>query len=133
MRLFIGLLVGICLYAQDNLKQAEELYQKTEYRASLAVLQRLTPKDAAGYALAGRDYFMLGEFKKASEALQRAFTLEPGKSEYAHWLGRAFGRRAEMSNWFSAPGLASKARQYFEQAVALDPYSWGAVTIRHRH
>jgi tetratricopeptide (TPR) repeat protein len=127
MRLFIGLLVGICLMAQDSLKPAEELYQKTEYRASLGVLQHLPSQNAAGYALAGRDYFMLGEFKKASEAFQRAFAQEPGKSEYAHWLGRAFGRRAEMSNWFSAPGLASKARQYFEQAVVLDPQNGEAM------
>jgi tetratricopeptide (TPR) repeat protein len=127
MRLFIGLFLAICLFAQDSLKQAEELYQRTEYKASVAVLQQLPPKNAAGYALAGRDYFMLGEFKKATEAFQRAFALEPKKSEYAHWLGRAFGRRAEMSNWFSAPGLASKARQYFEQAVALDPSNGEAM------
>ena len=58
---------------------------------------------------------------------QKAFGLEPSKSQYAHWLGRAFGRRAEMSNWFSAPGYASKARQYFEQAVALDPVNEEAL------
>jgi tetratricopeptide (TPR) repeat protein len=127
MRLFIGLFLAICLFAEDGLKQAGELYQKTEYRASLAVLQRLPPKGAAGSALAGRDYFMLGEYKKATDAFQRASAQEPGKSEYAHWLGRAFGRRAEMSNWFAAPGYASKARQYFEQAVALDPTNGEAM------
>ncbi len=127
MRLFLGLFVAICIFAQDGLKQAEELYQKTDYRASLGVLQHLPPKNAAGYALAGRNYFMLGEFKRATEAFQRAFALEPGKSEYAHWLGRAFGRRAEMSSWFSAPAYASKARQYFEQAVALDPSNGEAM------
>ena len=125
MRLLIGLFLVTCLFAQDRLRQAEELYQKTEYKASLAVLQG--PRWAAEYALIGRDCFMLGEYKKAAEAFQRAFALEPGKSEYAHWLGRAFGRRAEMSNWFAAPGYASKARQYFEQAVALDPSNGEAL------
>ena len=38
-----------------------------------------------------------------------------------NWLGRAYGRRAETSNPFTAPGYASKARQMFEKSVALDP------------
>jgi tetratricopeptide (TPR) repeat protein len=73
------------------------------------------------YSLIGRDYFMLGDYKKATEAFQKALALEPTKSEYAHWLGRSFGRRAETSGPFMAPMHASKARAYFEKAVALDP------------
>src|SRR5262249_22363789 len=42
-------------------------------------------------------------------------------SEYVHWLGRTYGRRAETSNLITAPSHASRARQFFEQAVALDP------------
>jgi cytochrome c-type biogenesis protein CcmH/NrfG len=109
-----------CLFGQDRLKQAEELYQKTDYKASLALLHEQRLSDAAAFGLMGRDYFMLGEYKKATDAFQKALTLEPSNSEYEHWLGKAFGRRAEMSNWFAAPGYASKARQHFEQAVALD-------------
>src|SRR5260370_33270614 len=63
---------------------------------------------------------MGGEYKKATDGFQKAFALQPSKSEYAHWLGRTFGRRAETSNYFAAPMYASKARQYFEQAVRLD-------------
>lgn len=127
MRPFIALLAAVCLFGQDSLKQAEELYQKTEYRESLSLLQRKARNGAAEQELAGRNYFMLGEYKKATDAFQRAVGLEPGNSEDVHWLGRAFGRRAEMSNWFSAPGYASKARQYFEQAVALDPKNGEAM------
>jgi len=109
------------LYGQDPLTKAEELYRRTEYKASLSLITEIGQPSGAGYALAGRDYFMLGEYKKATEAFQKAFALEPGKSEYAHWLGRSFGRRAETSSPFSAPSYASKARAYFEKAVALDP------------
>jgi len=122
----MGLLLAVCLFGQDSLKQAEELYQKTEYRESLNLLER-KDRNAAAQALAGRDYFMLGEYRKATDAFQRAVSLDSGNSEYVHWLGRAYGRRAEMSNWFSAPGYASKARQYFEQAVALDPKNGEAM------
>jgi tetratricopeptide (TPR) repeat protein len=128
MRGLIGLFLAVtCLVGQDRLKRAEELYQKTDYKASLAVLHDPALRDAAAYDLMGRNYFMLGDYKKATDAFQKAFVLNPSKSQYAHWLGRAFGRRAEMSSWFSAPGYASKARQYFEQAVVLDPVNEEAL------
>jgi len=119
------LLAATCLFADDRLNRAEELYQKTEYKASLALLQDTSLQDsrpnAAIYGLAGRNYFMLGEYKRATDAFQKALALEPRNSAYAHWLGRSFGRRAETSNPFMAPMYACKARANFEQAVALDP------------
>jgi len=116
----VCLLASVSLFGQDSLGRAEELYQKTEYKSSLEVLAALKP-DGAVELLIGKNYFMLGEYKRATDALQKAYAFEPRSSVCAHWLGRAFGRRAETSNWFVAPSYASKARQYFEQAVALDP------------
>lgn len=113
------LVAAICLPAAELTKEAEELYQKTDYKESLALLRQL-PDSGATYNLMGRNYFMLGDYKKATDAFQKALALEPSKSDHAHWLGRTFGRRAETSNPFAAPMYASKARQYFEQAVALD-------------
>ena len=122
MRGLIGFVLAIsCSFAQDSLQRAEELYNKTDYQKSLALLHEAPAHQAAAYNLIGRDYFMLGEYKKSTEAFQKAFALEPSNSVHAHWLGRAFGRRAETSGPFLAPMHASKARQYFEQAVALDP------------
>jgi len=119
--LTIFLLAVTCAVAQDSLQRAEELYKKTDYQESLALLRDVPAQKAAAYNLIGRDYFMLGEYKKATDAFQKAFALEPSNSAYAHWLGRGFGRRAETSLPLLAPMHASKARQYFEQAVALDP------------
>ena len=109
------------LYGEERLKRAEELYQHTDYKASLAMLREVSPPNSAAYCLMGQDFFMLGDYKKATDAFERAFTLEPSNSVYAHWLGRSFGRRAETSSPFTAPANASKARQYFERAVTLDP------------
>jgi len=86
----------------------------------LAVLDGAS-KDAATLQLAGQDFFMLGEYKKASEAFEKAAALDPNNAKLIHWLGRAYGRRAETANPFMAPGLASKTRQMFEKAVELDP------------
>jgi tetratricopeptide (TPR) repeat protein len=55
--------------------------------------------------------------------LEKAAALAPDSSEIHLWLGRAYGRRAETSNLLSAPGHASRARQYFEKAAQLDPHN----------
>ncbi|HUA22403.1 MAG TPA: tetratricopeptide repeat protein [Bryobacteraceae bacterium] len=108
------------LSAQGQFERAEQLYQRTDYQASLSLLSEKEQPSDADYGLMGRDYFMLGEYKKATDVFLKAFAMDPRNSEYAHWLGRAFGRRAETSGPFTAPLWASKARQYFEEAVALD-------------
>jgi tetratricopeptide (TPR) repeat protein len=46
---------------------------------------------------------------------------------HALWLGRAYGRRAESASIFTAPGFATKARQYLERAVELDPRNLDAL------
>jgi tetratricopeptide (TPR) repeat protein len=102
-------------------EQAHDLYQRTEYHRSLAVLLPLHQRDAATLQLIGQNYFMLAEYKKATEFFEKAVALEPNHPESLLWLGRAFGRRAETSGPFTAPGYASKARQMFEKSVALDP------------
>jgi cytochrome c-type biogenesis protein CcmH/NrfG len=62
----------------------------------------------------------MGDFRKATDYFQKAAQLDPKNADHALWLGRAWGRRAETSNPLFAPAYASKARQSFEQAVALD-------------
>lgn len=107
--------------------RAYELYQRTDYAGSLQELSGSGEQDAAVFLLMGQDYFMLAQYKKASEFLERAAALAPAKAECFLWLGRAYGRRAELASPFTAPGYASKARQMFERAVALDPASREAV------
>lgn len=121
--LFLFALPGLFGQAgvDDVLSKAETLYGRTDYRASLTLVRESGQTGGKALALMGRDYFMLGDYKKAAEAFERAFSREPANSEYAHWLGRSFGRRAETSSPFFAPTYASKARAYFEKAVALDP------------
>jgi Flp pilus assembly protein TadD len=103
--------------------RANALYQRTEYEDSLRVLAEDPAPDAAGYLLSGKNYFMLGDYKKAVELFEKAVAVSPNNSEYELWLGRAWGRRAETSGWLTAGMHASKARQCFERAIALDPHN----------
>jgi tetratricopeptide (TPR) repeat protein len=129
MRVFIVLLlVGSGALAQDPLSKAEQLYHRTDYQTSLTMIRESGLANAKAYGLAGKDQFMLGDYKKASEAFERAFALEPANADYALWLGRSFGRRAETASPFFASSYASKARGYFEKAVSLDPNSEEALS-----
>jgi len=123
MRLSLLLLavLGLGLAAGPELERARGLYNRTQFEQSLQILGAAAVKDAQVYALIGQNLFMLGDQKKAADALEKAVAAEPANAEFALWLGRAYGRRAETANPFSAPGLASKARQYFEKAVELNP------------
>lgn len=98
---------------------AENLYKRTNFEGSLALLDKRTTNAEVNF-LIGRDYYMLADFKKAAEYLQKAADEQLNSSEIMDWLGRAYGKRAQLANPLMAPGLASKARQAFERAVELD-------------
>lgn len=128
MRVFIvSLVLSLCAVASD-VDRAQKLYDRTDYEAALGVLNKSSEgKTAAGWELAGKASYQLGDFKKSIEYFEKAVQADPSKSEYVNWLGRAWGRRAETANPFMAPGYASKARQFFEKAVALNPKDIEAV------
>jgi tetratricopeptide (TPR) repeat protein len=99
---------------------AQKQYQRTDYRAAIKSLESMGSKDGPAYLLLGQSYYMLGDYKRSSDALEKAVAIQPQTSLYYHWLGRAFGRRAETSSPFTAPMYASRTRQAFEKAVELD-------------
>ncbi|HTQ56911.1 MAG TPA: tetratricopeptide repeat protein [Bryobacteraceae bacterium] len=112
----------------SDLDQARKLYHETNYDASLKLLQAMEPKDGAVYLLIGQNLYMRGDYKKATESLQRAVAIDPSNSDYELWLGRAFGRRAETASPFTALPQANRARQHFEKAVQLNPRNMEALT-----
>lgn len=128
-RLLFSLLLASTFASAEPalLTQARELYQRTEYEAALRLLSPLKQKDAGVYQLVGQAYYMQGDLKRASENFEKAVALEPEVSTHHHWLGRAYGRRAETSSILTAPVYANKARQSFERAVQLDPKNLEAI------
>jgi tetratricopeptide (TPR) repeat protein len=130
--IWLGIAIGVSALTctpvlSQGLNQAEELYNHTYYDRSIALLDQQS-KDPAVQFLLGRDYFMLGDFKKSSQYLESAVQGARGNSVYLDWLGRAYGKRAETSNVLLAPGFASKARQAFEKSVELNPRDSDAVS-----
>jgi tetratricopeptide (TPR) repeat protein len=82
---------------------------------------RTNPGDTSSYQVLGQAYLSLGDLDKAVDTLERGVAVAPRSSAAHLWLGRAYGEKADKSNFFSAIGWAKKTRSEFEQAVALDP------------
>ncbi|MBV9508515.1 MAG: hypothetical protein JO323_26300 [Acidobacteriia bacterium] len=127
MKLAIAVGLSIFCAGAADLEQAQKLYSQTEFEQSLNVLAGLPVTDGTVLGLMGQDYFMLGEYKKATEVLEKAVAAQPFNSDWALWLGRAWGRRAETANPISAMAQASKARQNFEKAIQLNPRNTEAL------
>lgn len=106
----------------DIVSNADVLYQKTEYENSLHTLAQDRAPGVSNYLLTGKNYFMLGDYKKATDFFEKALVLSPASSETELWLGRAWGRRAESGTPFAII-YAKRTRQCFERAVALDQHN----------
>lgn len=120
MGLVLALFVLALPAADAPLERATQLYNRTEYEAALRTLQAMPAKTGPVYELMGKSAYMKGDFKRASEAFEKAVAADASNSNYFNWLGRAYGRRAETASFITAPGLASRAREAFERAVELD-------------
>jgi tetratricopeptide (TPR) repeat protein len=114
--------------ATSAVEQARVLYQKTRYEEAIRLLETSGGRSAEAHHLLGRCWYMLGDYKRATAAFERAVQAEPANSIYHDWLGKAWGRRAETSSFLTAPGYATKARKSFERAVELDPTNLEALS-----
>jgi len=115
-------MVTTLLYAagMPSRDRANALYNRADYAGAVALLQQ-APANAANLELLGQCYFMLGDFKRSTDLLERAAALKPADSMIETWLGRAWGRRAENAFPLKAIGYAAKTRDAFERAVQMDP------------
>ena len=71
--------------------------------------------------LTGKNYFMLGDYKKAIDSFEKALNENPRSSDAELWLGRAWGRRAENGGGPMAMIYASRTRQCFEKGCCSGP------------
>ena len=109
--------------ASPELADAQKMFRRTNYTGVIDLLKPLSGKDAAAASLVGQSYLMLGNPGKAVEFLNKAVQMEPENANHNLWLGRAYGRKAEVDFPLTAPRDASKARAFLERALELDPDS----------
>lgn len=84
-------------------------------------LETVTAFEAAKRAYENKDYVT------AISLLEEAVSREPAQADYHLWLGRAYGRKAELVPWYQAIALAKKTGKSLERAVELDPVNVDAL------
>ncbi len=68
------------LFAATPFEQAQHLYQHTEYQGALKILLAQPQRDSRTWALIGQCYFMETDYKKATDAFEKAVAGEPENS-----------------------------------------------------
>lgn len=120
-------LAGSLAAETPAVRTARQSIQKTDYAGAIKVLAPVSDKDAEAAMLTGQSYYLAGDYRRATEALERAVAMDPHSSNAQLWLGRTYGRRAELSFALTAVNLANKTRAALEKAVELDPRNSEAV------
>ncbi|MCW5962900.1 MAG: hypothetical protein KIT83_02590 [Bryobacterales bacterium] len=103
-------------------------FGKANFQEAIRLLMAQPKPDAEALLLLGKAQFLVGDFDSAASSLRSSLDAGNDTSECRDWLGRALGMQAERANPFSALGLARKARDEFQKAVALDPKNLEAVS-----
>ena len=90
----------------------------------LAVLALLLPASLAGQATLveqGRAAIVRGDSDAAIDLLEKAVAQSPGSAAAHFHLGNAYAAKVQASGMMAAAQYASKVRDEYEKAVALDP------------
>lgn len=117
---FILTAISLAASVPSSFPRQEEMYNRAQYEAAIESLKPF-PSQPEALRITGKSFFMLGNFKKAVHFFEKLVTINPMSVVDFHWLGRAWARRAEISNPVSAPGYSAKARRSLERASELDP------------
>lgn len=115
------LLALMPVFAADSPKDLLSAGKVDSAIASLNARISSNQNDAEAFNLLCRSYWALGEWDRAVTNCEKAVSLESNSATYHHWLGRAYGEKADHSSFFTAAGLAKKVHTEFERAVDLNP------------
>lgn len=91
------------------------------YFSFLAALAAVSLSAQAPSLEQGRAALLRGDTDAAVTALEKAVEQAPNSPEAHYFLGMAYGAKAQQSSMFSAASYASKLKDQYEKAVALNP------------
>jgi tetratricopeptide (TPR) repeat protein len=117
--LLLSFFLSIASFTQQD---AATLLKSGRVDEALAVLRArvaANPADAEAWNLTARAYFQAERWDDSIRAAERAVGLKPDSSLYHQWLGRAYGRRAEVIGPVGALMMVRKVKAEFERAVSL--------------
>jgi tetratricopeptide (TPR) repeat protein len=121
----IVLLMSNCaLAAPAPTTPPRELLRAGRIDEAIAALKsrlQVNSQDGEIHHLLCRSYYSIQRWDEAITNCESAVAFQPDNSDYHLWLGRAYGEKADSSNFVVAIELAKKVRDQFERAVQVDP------------
>ncbi len=110
--------------AQTSVEEARNPFDQGHYAEAEKILRAeiaKTPHDAVLYYWLGRCAYEMHDSDQSVSNAERAVELDPKVAGYHNFLARAYGHKAEHSNWFTGLSLARKASHEFQEAVRIEP------------
>lgn len=125
---FTSLLAALALgaivtLAQVNLDAAIKQFEAKQFgQARIAFEQAFNTdsKNALAAFYLGRIAFQQNNADDAVKWFEAAVKLQDGNSNYHHWLGQAYGKKALAGSMLNRTSLAGKVKDEFLKAVSLD-------------
>jgi len=102
---------GVTLFERGQFAEAQQFFE---------TFVNKYPTDPTGPYYLGRLAFERQRYDQAIAWLEKAVQLDSRISDYHHWLGRAYGRRAQQEGG-TGLFIARKVKTHLERAVELDP------------
>lgn len=129
---FVLCLATLSARASDDasLALARQAFDRGEYSRAVDLLKQVAQKEPANgdaQVLLTRSYLELGQYDAAVSSGERAVAIQSKSSEYHHWLGVAYGGKADHASMLSAYPLARKTQREFETALQLDERNFPAA------
>ena len=94
----VGAISGPVVAECQEMVRTLDRYWKGGFLGAIRLLETADALDAEGLLLAGQAHYRAGNIRAACDFFERAVAAKPSDSGYVHWLGRAYGRRAENAN-----------------------------------
>lgn len=117
-------LPAFAMTLEGPVNHAVQLFDRGQFHEAeitLTDLQKREPGNAPVAYYLGRIALHQGHAERAMRHLYRAVTLNGDNAAYHYWLGRAYGELAKHANLFKRPYYATKTKDEFEKALAVDP------------
>jgi len=122
--------VTLAQAADSVVRQATRLFETGNAAAAAALARPLADTSATAATLLGRMAWQYANYKEAARWLDAAIALEPRRVEAYIWRARTYIQEIETVNFLRKGGVAARARDMLDKAVAIDPSSFDAREAR---
>jgi tetratricopeptide (TPR) repeat protein len=122
--------VALTQPADSIVRRATRLFETGDTTGAAALVRPLADTSARAATLLGRMAWQAANYKDAARWFDAAIALDPRQVDAYIWRARTYEQEIETVNFLRKRGLAARARDMLDKAVAIDPASFEAREAR---